>query len=319
MDSGDIIHSRDDVPTPRHILALTLCACFVLAGPTPVAVAGPVAARPHLELAAETKKRPKKKAKRPRKKARRKKARPKKARRRSGPSPASASHRRLHPLLEKGSKLPDLLPPYSLKRVFRGFGKCRRGKHTHQALDIGGVGDNAGLGTPIFAMARSKVTLIGLPEEDAKQFGRPDRGKGTVRRGHKGRLVLPKRERIPGYGWVTYFTRDYGSWRSGVVISTRVVDGPLKGHEIRYMHLGAVHPTLKRGVVVEAGEEIGLMGGTAILDSAPHVHVDMTDPNGERVDIARLLGLPQAAKPCPPVAESTKRSRRRKPKARKSR
>jgi murein DD-endopeptidase MepM/ murein hydrolase activator NlpD len=272
-----------------------------------------------VEVAAWGKAGPKKKAKRRRKKTRGKKARRKKARRHSELPPASASHRRLHPLLEKGSSLPDVLPPYSLKRVFRGFGKCRRGKHTHQALDLGGVGENAGLGTPIFAMARSKVTLIGLPEEDAKQFGKPHRGKGTVRRGYNGHLVLPKQERIPGYGWVTYFTRDYGSWRSGTVISTRVVDGPMKGHAIRYMHLGAVHPTLKRGIVVEAGEEIGLMGGTAILDSAPHVHVDMTDPNGERVDIARLLGLPQAAKPCPPVVESTKRVRRRKSKARKPR
>jgi murein DD-endopeptidase MepM/ murein hydrolase activator NlpD len=315
---------QDYVPTPRHILAFTLCACFVLTGPASAVVAGSSMARTAVEVAAWGKTGPKKKAKRPRKKARRKKARRKKARRKkarrhSDPPPASASHRRLNPLLKKGSSLPDLLAPYSLKRVFRGFGKCRRGKHTHQALDIGGVGENAGLGTPVFAMARSKVTLIGLPEEDARQFGKPDRGKGTVRRGHKGRLVLPKQERIPGYGRVTYFTRDYGSWRSGVVISTRVVDGPMKGHEIRYMHLGAVHPTLKRGVVIEAGEEIGLMGGTAILDSAPHVHVDMTDLNGERVDIARLLGLPQAAKPCPSVVESTQRVRRRKSKARKRR
>ncbi|MDP6947187.1 MAG: peptidoglycan DD-metalloendopeptidase family protein, partial [Myxococcota bacterium] len=152
----------------------------------------------------------------------------------------------------------------------------------------------------------------GLPEKDAKQFGIPDRGKGTVRRGYKGRLVLPKERVIPGYGRVTFFTKDYGSWRSGVVISTRVLEGPLKGHQIRYMHLGAVHPSLKRGTIVEMGEEIGLMGGTAILDSAPHVHVDMTNTKGDRVDIARLLDLPQAAKRCPPKkAAKSKRSARK--------
>jgi len=290
------------VPTSGQLLALVLVASFALTGPARAVIAGVVAPPSAIQVATAGKDSPAKKAKRSRRNNRKKKRgkRARRKRRRKGQlPPASASHRRLQPSLEPGGTRPAIVPPYSLKRIFRGFGTCRRGKHTHQALDICGVGKNAGLGTPIFAMVRSKVTLIGLPEEDARQFGRPHRGKGTVRRGYNDHLVLPKRERVPGYGWVTYFTRDYGSWRSGVVISTRALDGPLEGHVIRYMHLGAVHPTLKRGTVVEAGEEIGLMGGTAIMDSAPHVHVDITDPNGERVDVARLLGLPQAAKPCP--------------------
>jgi murein DD-endopeptidase MepM/ murein hydrolase activator NlpD len=219
----------------------------------------------------------------------------------------SATTRRLNPEVRAGQGRREVLAPYSLRRVFRGFGKCRKGKHTHQAIDIGGVGENSGLGTPIFAMGRSKVTLIGLPREDPRQFGAPDVGRGTVRRGYKGNLVLPKQQRVPGYGKVNYFTKDYGSWRSGVVVSTKVLEGPLAGHEVRYMHLGAVHPTLKRGTVVEAGEELGLMGGTAIMDSAPHVHIDITDPEGARVDVARLLGLPQAAQPCPTVKSGGKR------------
>ena len=229
----------------------------------------------------------------------RRRQRAKRGRKASALGIASATTRRMNPDVRPGDGRTSVLAPYSLRRIFRGFGKCRRGKRAHQAIDIGGVGKNSGLGTPIFAMARSKVTLIGLPEEDSRQFGIPDRGKGTVRRGYNGKLVLPKQERIPGYGRVTYFTKNYGSWRSGTVICTKVLEGPLKGHEIRYMHLGAVHPTLKRGTVIEAGEEIGLMGGTAILDSAPHVHIDITDLKGERVDVARLFGLPEAAKPCP--------------------
>ena len=248
----------------------------------------------------KSKKRSRKSKKRPKKKARRH-AKKKKNAARSKAGIASATTRRMNPNVRPGDGLRKVLAPYSLKRIFRGFGKCRKGKkRRHQAIDIGGVGHNSGLGTPIFAMGRSKVTLIGLPEKDSRQFGIPDRGRGTVRRGHKGKLVLPKEERIPGYGRVTYFTKNYGSWRSGTVVNTKVLDGPLKGHEVRYMHLGAVHPTLKRGTIVEAGEEIGLMGGTAILDSAPHVHIDITDTDGVRVDVARLLGLPQAAKPCPP-------------------
>ena len=246
-------------------------------------------------------------------KAKRNKQRAKRTKKRARKStPLLAQTRRMNPDVRPGEGLRKVLAPYSLKRIFRGFGKCRRGKHSHQAIDIGGVGKHAGLGTPIFAMARSKVTFIGLPEEDPRQFGTPEKGAGTVQRGYKGKLKLPKEEFVAGYGKVRYFTKDYGSWRSGVVLITRVLEGPLKDHEIRYMHMGAVHPTLKRGTLIEAGEEIGLMGGTAILDSAPHVHIDISDPQGDRVDVAALFGLPQAAKPCPKTSSSTSKKRSKK-------
>ncbi len=236
--------------------------------------------------------------------------------RRKRPSSKSSSlarTRRMNPNVRPGEGRRKVLAPYSLKRIFRGFGKCHRGKQRHQAIDIGGVGKNSGLGTPIFAMARSKVTLIGLPEDDPRQFGTPEVGPGKVKRGYKGKLSLPKEEVVSGYGKVRYFTKDYGSWRAGVVLVTRALEGPLKGHEIRYMHMGAVHPTLKRGTIIEAGEEIGLMGGTAILESAPHVHIDITDPDGERVDVAPLLGLPKTAKRCPAHTHkaSKKKAKRR--------
>lgn len=197
-------------------------------------------------------------------------------------------------------KTRHFVEPYPLKRILRGFGKCRPdGTHRHPAIDIAGIGKDAGLGTPVFSIVPARVTLIGLPEEDAKQFGTPLLGAGHVARGYKGRLKLPKSKRIPGYGRVHFFTKDYGSWRSGVVIVTRGLEGPLKDHVIRYMHLGAVHPSLKRGSTLRAGEELGLMGGTAIMESAPHVHIDIEDPDGKRVDIAKLFGLPQVAPPCP--------------------
>ena len=181
-----------------------------------------------------------------------------------------------------------LVIPYSLRRVMRGFGKCVRGKRRHPAIDIGGVGQFKGLGTPIRSMVRAKVTRIGRPEDDPVKFGIPDRGRGTVTRT---RVKLPRSLRIPKYGRVYFFTKNHGSWRTGTIVVTRVLSGPLKNHVIRYMHLGAVHPKLKVGSIVQAGQEIGVMGGTAIMESWPHVHIDIETPTCRRVDVAWLLGL----------------------------
>ena len=192
-----------------------------------------------------------------------------------------------------------IVAPYPLDRVFRGFGRCRKGRHVHQAIDIGGIGKDAGLGSPVRAITHSRVTLIGLPADDPEDFGTPDRRRGTVRRGYKGRLVLPRSRIVPGYGRVYFFTRDYGRWRSGAVVITKGLSGPLKDHVIRYMHLGAVHPRLQRRKTLEPSQELGLMGGTAVMETSPHLHIDITDPDGKRVDVAKLYGLPQAAEPCP--------------------
>jgi Membrane proteins related to metalloendopeptidases len=109
---------------------------------------------------------------------------------------------------------------------------------------------------------------------------------------------LPKEFDVPGYGTVTFFTRDYGSWHSGAVVVTEVVSGPLAGHQIRYMHLGAIHPELREGDVIEAGQELGLMGGTAILYDLPHVHIDIEDAEGRRIDPAPFMGLPEDRRRC---------------------
>jgi murein DD-endopeptidase MepM/ murein hydrolase activator NlpD len=97
---------------------------------------------------------------------------------------------------------------------------------------------------------------------------------------------------VPGYGRVYFFTRDYGSWRSGTIIVTEALEGPMAGYRFRYMHLGAIHPGLQVGDEVEAGQELGLMGGTAIQTDSPHVHIDIEDLDADRVDVAPLLGLP---------------------------
>lgn len=188
-----------------------------------------------------------------------------------------------------------LVIPYPLDNPLRGYGKCRRGKRRHPAFDIGGVGEHGGLGTPIRSMARAKVTLIGRGATDPKKFGRPDRRRGKAQRGSRS---YPRSMTIPGYGRVYFFTRNYGSWRSGTILSTRVVEGPYKGYEIRYMHLGEIHPALKVGDIVEAGQEIALMGATAIQESGPHVHIDMSDTRDRRVDVKALLGLDTKHGPC---------------------
>lgn len=189
----------------------------------------------------------------------------------------------------RGPVMRGIALPYPIERVFGTFGDCRDGgRRQHNGLDLGGVGPNAGLGTPMRSMTRARITFIGTPESDPAQFGRADRQGGTTERGGQ---HLPRSLEVDGYGRVAFFTLDYGSWRSGVVIVTEGIGEPLDGHQIRYMHLGAVHPELRVGDEVEAGQEIGLMGGTAVQQDSPHVHIDIETPNGVRVDVAPFLGM----------------------------
>lgn len=191
---------------------------------------------------------------------------------------------------------PGVALPYALDHIFGTFGDCRDGgRRQHRGLDLGGVGDSAGVGTPIRSMVRARITMIGRPEDDPAQFGRPDTRGGTTERGGR---ALPRGETVRGYGPVHYFTRDYGSWRSGTVIVTEGIGPPLDGHQIRYMHLGAIHPGLAVGDEVEAGQEIGLMGGTAVQYDLPHVHIDIETPGGDRVDPAPLLGMEADTRRC---------------------
>lgn len=183
---------------------------------------------------------------------------------------------------------PGIAFPYPVERIYGTFGDCRPGRRQHRGLDIGGVGEHRGLGTPVRSMVRAEVVSIHRPEDDPRLYGRRDtRGGTTERSGDR----LPRSLDVPGYGEVFFFTRDYGAWHTGEMIVLRAIGTELDGHRIRYMHLGAVHPELRPGDVVEAGQEIGLMGGTAILESLPHVHIDIEDERGRRVDVAPLLGL----------------------------
>ena len=189
-----------------------------------------------------------------------------------------------------------LFVPYPMKKIFRGKTKCKRGKRGHIALDIAGVGKAWGVGTPIRAITRSKVTYIGRPEKDAKKFGRQDRRRGFEKRAG---VDIPRSRFLKGYGKVFFFTKSYGSFRTGNYLVTEAIVPPLQGKTVRYMHMGAIRPDLKKGDILEGGEELGVMGATAVLDSAPHLHIDIEDESGERVDIEPLLGSTKYYAPCP--------------------
>ncbi|MFO0751340.1 MAG: peptidoglycan DD-metalloendopeptidase family protein [Myxococcota bacterium] len=195
--------------------------------------------------------------------------------------------------------------PYPTDHVFRGFGACRdrAGRHRHAALDLGGVGPDAGLGTVVRAMARARIIMIGLGAERPKEFGLPDRRKGRARR--KGHHSLPRSELVPGYGEVFFFTALQGRWRSGNIVVMQVDgDGPLTGATVRYLHLAAVRPDLKVGDVVEPGDEVGLLGGTGVQSAAPHVHIDIVGSGGLPIDVAALLGLRPSARCGAPAARA---------------
>lgn len=185
--------------------------------------------------------------------------------------------------------------PYPLRRVFRGFAECWDGQWRHRAIDIGGIGPEGGLGTPVRSMVKAKITRIGTPKTKAAWFGTYDTRRGRARRhGHSYR----RSARIKGYGRVHFFTRKQGKWRTGVIVETVAVGKELSGHKIRYMHLAAPHPKLKVGDIVEAGQEIGLMGGTGVQESAPHVHIDAANRDGEKIDLEVLFKKRRASEQC---------------------
>lgn len=180
---------------------------------------------------------------------------------------------------------PGFAYPYSYDNLMRGFDAAGC---THQGLDIGGVGEHYGVGQPIYAIVKAEVILIGLPENDPRRFGRPDRRRGYERRGsHK----IPRTIEVPGYGIVHPFTLDKGSARTGVFLVTRAIGTDLDNHKVRYLHLAAVHPDLQVGDIVEAGQEVGLMGGTGFNYTPPHLHLDVEDASGVRVNPAKYIGL----------------------------
>lgn len=196
--------------------------------------------------------------------------------------------------------------PYSYDNLMRGFDGARC---AHQGLDIGGVGDTGGVGDPVFAIVKAEVVLIGLPEEEPKKYGRPDKRKGYETRGGK---KMPRRLEVDGYGTVYPFTRTNGTARTGVFLVTRAIGTELDGHKVRYLHLAAVHPELEVGDVVEAGQEVGLMGATGFQETSPHLHLDVEDPDGVRVDPAPFIGLAELRpSTCRPINKHKSKTRYR--------
>ena len=185
--------------------------------------------------------------------------------------------------------------PYPMKRIFRGFAECSDGHFRHRAIDIGGVGNNGGLGTPVRSMVKARITRIGTPKSNPTRYGTYDKRRGKARRNGRG---YRRSGRVKGYGKVYYFTRKQGKWRTGVIVETVGVGKALKDYHIRYMHLAAPHPNLKVGDVVEPGQEIGLMGGTGVQESGPHVHIDAANPDGEKIDLEVLLGKRKSSEIC---------------------
>jgi hypothetical protein len=141
-------------------------------------------------------------------------------------------------------------------------------------------------------MGSSRITRIGRGQEKPELYGTPDDRPGKVRRAHRD---LPRTAEIDGYGKVCFFSKRRGSWRSGELVEVVGTGGPLAGHRVRYMHLGAIRPDLRVGDHVAPGEELGLFGGTGVMESSPHVHIDIVDADGEAVDVAPLLGLAPTA------------------------
>jgi len=198
--------------------------------------------------------------------------------------------------------------PYPTLRVFRAFGRCKGiGKrparfnggawksHDHEGIDLGGLGPDGGLGSAVRSLTRARVVEIARADDLPPKFGITDRRDGPLERDGE---TYPRSFELQGYGLVHFFTRARGWYRTGNMVVTVGVDAPgarLANHRIRYMHLGAARPDLKVGDILEPGEELGVLGGTAVQDAAPHVHIDIRDPDGESVDVAPLIGLVTSA------------------------
>lgn len=194
--------------------------------------------------------------------------------------------------------------PYPTLRVFRAFGRCKRAgirpdhwrgpwrTHHHEGIDLGGLGPDGGLGSAIRSMTRARIVEIAYGDDLPAKFGFIDTRDGdTMRDG----ITYPRAFAVAGYGLVRFFTRARGWFRTGNMVVTVGLEGRLKGHEIRYMHLGAARPDLSVGDILEPGEELGVLGGTAVQTDAPHLHLDIRSPDGEAVDVAPLIGLVPSA------------------------
>lgn len=218
--------------------------------------------------------------------------------------PAHAEPQRRAPTADAVLLPNGLALPYPTLRVFRAFGKCKgAGKrperwqgawrsHEHEGIDLGGLGADGGLGSAVRSMNRARVVEIAHGDDLPAKFGVTDRRAGMCTRDG---TDFPRSFALAGYGEVHFFTRARGWYRTGNMVVTEGIDGRLAGHRVRYMHLGAARPDLVVGAIVEPGEELGVLGGTAVQEDDPHVHIDIRDPEGESVDVAPLIGLVMSA------------------------
>ncbi len=181
---------------------------------------------------------------------------------------------------------PGFAYPLDKMRPMRGFDseKCR-----HQGVDIGGTNAMGGVGDKVYAIVKAKIYFIGTPETDPRKFGQRVVGVGKPQ--VRGGYLVPTQLEVDGYGTIYPFTRNLGTAKTGVFIVTKAIHPKLDGYKVRYMHLAAVRPDLQRGDVLEAGEEIGILGSTAIMHSAPHVHIDIENKRNVRVDVSQYIGL----------------------------
>lgn len=194
--------------------------------------------------------------------------------------------------------------PYPTLRVFRAFGRCIQSRkrpdhwpgawrtHNHEGIDLGGLGPDGGLGSAVRSLTRARVVEIAHGDDLPPKYGVIDRRPGDALRDD---IAYPRSFALDGYGLVHFFTRARGWYRTGNMVVTVGLDGRLKDHEIRYMHLGAARPDLAVGDVLAPGEELGVLGGTGVQEDAPHLHLDIRDPEGEAVDVAPLIGLVTSA------------------------
>lgn len=199
---------------------------------------------------------------------------------------------------------PGYAQPYPYDNLMRQFNgsNCK-----HRGHDIGVVGEkNNGMGSVINALAPAVITFIGKTGDDVSEFGKFDKRPGNTNRTGKS---YPRQILAPGYGLVYTSSRTYGRWRSGNVLVMRITQGPLEGYTLRYMHMAAIRPDLKIGDSVHPGEHVALMGLTAIMESWPHVHIDLESPNGKRADLAPFIGIPQHGKSC----KNTPKTKKSKP------
>ncbi|MFO0747904.1 MAG: hypothetical protein U1F43_19915 [Myxococcota bacterium] len=195
-----------------------------------------------------------------------------------------------------------LVLPYPLDNLFRGWTECASRRGGHHALDIGGVGEDYGVGTPVRAMTRSKVVSFATTSSDPVRCGKPLKDEATTVRSQ---ITLPTAKDIAGYGKVWFFSADYGAHRSGGFIALKMLDGPYEGATVRYLHLAAVRPDLKVGDIVEAGDEVALLGGTAVMDAPPHVHVQIETAQGHDLDVGKVLGIGSTFVGCKATEEAT--------------